>query len=475
MDDRAHLAEALLGRLAALAQDAQYGVLDDAAESGELDVALPAAALEGVPRALAAFCREFDLKLVQLIDIEAGGWRAVLAWGDELGRPRFLDVEAHADWYRGGVLLLRAQELLDPGPAVRFAHGLLRLLFRRAEPCEAELRRLDVLRDAAPRAALDVASRYFPGAPDLRLVSQAARLQDWSQVLAHRARLRRAARRASPHRWRGMAPVLGRLVRSALRPARAVIAFVGTEDARREAVHQAVLRDLAPAFPSGAATIAYRPGDEHWGIDLRIVLGDLPAGGHRDAVHLGIAQPLTGVVADAHAAILGWLESRVERRFPETLVGANPPAARLLQWASRSRLPVLRNAVQTLLNCDLDCELRAPVLMPHPYGIVIERGTQIGNRVTVYQQATLAASADGAPVVEENACIGPGARIIGAVRIGRHAVVGANAVVTRDVPSHCTVVGANRILNVARPPAGAAQAGLSPGHDVRQRKSVVNS
>jgi serine acetyltransferase len=42
--------------------------------------------------------------------------------------------------------------------------------------------------------------------------------------------------------------------------------------------------------------------------------------------------------------------------------------------------------------------------------------------------------------------IGPGAKILGAVRVGRGATVGANAVVTRDVPSHCTVVGTNRIL-----------------------------
>jgi serine O-acetyltransferase len=42
--------------------------------------------------------------------------------------------------------------------------------------------------------------------------------------------------------------------------------------------------------------------------------------------------------------------------------------------------------------------------------------------------------------------IGPGAKILGAVRVGRGATVGANAVVTRDVPSHCTVVGINRIL-----------------------------
>jgi serine O-acetyltransferase len=36
--------------------------------------------------------------------------------------------------------------------------------------------------------------------------------------------------------------------------------------------------------------------------------------------------------------------------------------------------------------------------------------------------------------------IGPGAKIVGAVRIGRGATIGPNAVVTEDVPSHDTIV-----------------------------------
>jgi serine O-acetyltransferase len=259
---------------------------------------------------------------------------------------------------------------------------------------------------------------------------------------------------------RGAASRLVQAVRGAVEPSRASIAFVGDDDARREAVHQAVLRDLAAAFPAGLATLAYRTADEHWGVDLRIVLGDgAHAARYRNAVCVDPAQPLPAVIAAAERAILSWLESRVERRYPDALVGRNPAAARFLQWAVRSRLPLAGRAAQTLLNCDLDCELQAPVLMPHPYGIVIERGTRIGNRVTVYQQASLMADASGAPVVEENVRIGPGARIVGAVRIGRYAVIGPNAVVASDVPSHCTVE------------AG----GVSPPPDEARVRSVVNS
>jgi len=53
--------------------------------------------------------------------------------------------------------------------------------------------------------------------------------------------------------------------------------------------------------------------------------------------------------------------------------------------------------------------------------------------------------------------VGTGAKIIGNVRVGRGAVVGANAVVTRDVPPYCTVVGANRFIRRDTRRDGAAR------------------
>ena len=112
---------------------------------------------------------------------------------------------------------------------------------------------------------------------------------------------------------------------------------------------------------------------------------------------------------------------------------------------------------ETLLNCSIECAIRSPILMPHPFGIVIERGTLIGSRVTVMQQAMIGRSRpdSGCPTIEDNVVVGAGAKILGPVRVGRSAIVGANAVVTRDVPSHCTVVGANRVLGMEKRPTVA--------------------
>lgn len=129
---------------------------------------------------------------------------------------------------------------------------------------------------------------------------------------------------------------------------------------------------------------------------------------------------------------------------------ANPLAARVLLFCCRHRLPLLGRLVRLLLNCDIYCDLRGRrVLMPHPYGIVIHSQARIGDGVVIMQQVTLGGRVPGrneAPVIEDGVYLGAGARVLGAVRIGRGATIGANAVVTRDVPAGATVVGANRIL-----------------------------
>jgi serine O-acetyltransferase len=185
-------------------------------------------------------------------------------------------------------------------------------------------------------------------------------------------------------------------------------------------------------------------------VDLRVVFDDPDyAARFDDAIAVESGKPLLAKVAEIERAVLRWLECRVERRNPQALVGKNPPAARLLQAACRAKLPFVAGFLRILLNSDVHCRIRSPILMPHPYGIVIDPGVVIGRRVTVMQQVTIgrkSPSDPGLPVIEDNVCIGPGARVLGAVRVGRGATVGANAVVTRDVPSHCTVVGANRIL-----------------------------
>ena len=47
----------------------------------------------------------------------------------------------------------------------------------------------------------------------------------------------------------------------------------------------------------------------------------------------------------------------------------------------------------------------------------------------------------GVPIIEDDVFIGAGAKILGDVRIGRHATIGANAVVLQSVPAATVVAG----------------------------------
>ncbi len=100
------------------------------------------------------------------------------------------------------------------------------------------------------------------------------------------------------------------------------------------------------------------------------------------------------------------------------------------------------------LGCDIGIRLPRTVFLPHPFGIVIHSRSKIGEDVVIGHQVTIGGRdiSGVAPEIEEGVYIGAGAKILGAVRVGRGATVGANAVVTKDVPAGKTVVGANRIL-----------------------------
>jgi serine O-acetyltransferase len=338
-----------------------------------------------------------------------------------------------------------AQALFDRLGAEDLAFRVLGDARRYPESAPAEVR------IAVPRAVFGGVPRLaarFCQEYDLQLVQLAREETAWRFALAWSddvGRPRFLPVKALCEGLRAPERLAARL-RALAQPAGATVLFAGREGSLRSSIMIHVARDLAPL---GLRFFEDRPGKRRRA-DFCLVFGARgeAAAGRDDVAAIGAGQTLSAMVAEAERAILRWLECRVERRFPDAVVGENPLAARLLQ----KRIPVVSALLGALLNCDLRCPIRAPILMPYPYGIVIEEGAVIGSRVTVYQQASL----HGAPVIEDNVCIGPGARILGAVRVGRGATVGANAVVTQDVPSHCTVVGANRILGV-EPPAVAAQ------------------
>jgi serine O-acetyltransferase len=104
---------------------------------------------------------------------------------------------------------------------------------------------------------------------------------------------------------------------------------------------------------------------------------------------------------------------------------------------------------QVLSGCHINpgAEIGEECHFGHPTGVVIGQAVRIGNRVTIYQHVTLGGHGKPGcevdyPIIEDDAVIYASAIIIGSVRVGRGAIVGAQSIVLEDVPAYTIVAGA---------------------------------
>jgi serine O-acetyltransferase len=81
----------------------------------------------------------------------------------------------------------------------------------------------------------------------------------------------------------------------------------------------------------------------------------------------------------------------------------------------------------------------------HGSGVVIGETTEIGANVTLYQGVTLGGTGKEKgkrhPTIGDDVVVGNGARVLGSFTVGEKSHIGAGAVVLREVPPNCTVVG----------------------------------
>lgn len=107
---------------------------------------------------------------------------------------------------------------------------------------------------------------------------------------------------------------------------------------------------------------------------------------------------------------------------------------------------LIRISIRLIFGCSIDPRTKIGKDVVFGYngiGIVIHPNVVIGNNVTIAQNCTIGGrfGCKRLPEISDNVYIGAGAVIIGDVKIGDGAVIGANAVVTKSVPSNITVVG----------------------------------
>lgn len=131
---------------------------------------------------------------------------------------------------------------------------------------------------------------------------------------------------------------------------------------------------------------------------------------------------------------------------------------RVRETARGLRIPLLNHALRVTQTAVLGIEIGNAVTLGrgvyfvHPVGIVIGGDARIGDRVRFYGNNTIGTAKDnGYPVLEDDVWVGAGARVLGPVRIGAGAHIGANAVVLTDVPAGHIAVGVPATIKPKRP------------------------
>ena len=124
---------------------------------------------------------------------------------------------------------------------------------------------------------------------------------------------------------------------------------------------------------------------------------------------------------------------------------------RLAHALTRIRVPVLPRVIMGAARWATGIEIHPAarigrgLFIDHGMGVVIGETAVLGDDVTLFQGVTLGGTGKERgkrhSTLGHRVVIGAGAKVLGNITIGDDAMVGANAVVVRDVPEHSTVVG----------------------------------
>ncbi|MGK7905610.1 MAG: serine O-acetyltransferase [Synechococcus sp.] len=126
-------------------------------------------------------------------------------------------------------------------------------------------------------------------------------------------------------------------------------------------------------------------------------------------------------------------------------------AHRISHWLWQHRYKLLARYISafsrwlTLIEVHPGARIGRRFFIDHGAGVVIGETTLIGNDVTLYHGVTLGGTSwdkgKRHPTLRDGVVIGAGAKVLGAITIGKGARVGANSVVFKDVPDEMSVVG----------------------------------
>ncbi len=152
-------------------------------------------------------------------------------------------------------------------------------------------------------------------------------------------------------------------------------------------------------------------------------------------------------------------------------------AHRLWRWNRRLLARWISHVGRALTGIEIHpgARIGRRFFIDHGMGVVIGETTEIGDDVTLYQGVTLGGTSlshgKRHPTLADGVIVGAGAKVLGALRVGTGARIGAGAIVVKEVPDGATVVGlTGRVLDREGKGRGEPRIDLAESkgdHDVR--------
>lgn len=230
---------------------------------GDTDIVTDPRSLALAQRSLLKFCRDYSIKIVQVLQHEHSAWYYVLAWFDETGKLITFNPDICSDYFRFGRLFLRAEEILagrvravgdKNGPLNFFApsppKGFVYYLLKKIDKGHLDERQGDYL---SSQWNLDVhggmaqIARCWP-AHEANILAKAARANDWSPVRKEIGKfqlvLRRSLGFSVRHWWHETIRKLRRL----FYPTGLLVVFLGSDGSGKSTIIAQVQKDLAPLY-----------------------------------------------------------------------------------------------------------------------------------------------------------------------------------------------------------------------------------
>ena len=170
------------------------------------------------------------------------------------------------------------------------------------------------------------------------------------------------------------------------------------------------------------------------------------------------ARPLDALIDPGTWVVVTYRLGRAVRRLPRLFrvpaICAHKPFELLVGTLLRVALPP-------------SAEVGGGLRVGRVGGIRVTSGAYIGRDCDLAEGVTIASSG-GAPWIGDRVLIGPGAKLVGPIRVGNDAAIGPNAVVEADVPDGATVAGVPAHVV----PGGGSRGQLVPG---RKRPPLLDA